>query len=94
MELELILTELQPFELSHFRQGFVCRWIIICFYFETMQTCCGYIEDAHVNFCGPKKFLSNLRTFDLDNLEVSFQHRVASLCNQLLPGVSSSQFAY
>ena len=57
-----------------------------------MQTF-GYIEDVHVNFCGPKKFLSNLRTFDLDNLEVSLQHRVESLCNQLLPGVSSSQFA-
>ena len=39
-----------------------------------MQTCCGYIEDAHVNCCRPKQCLSNLRTFDLDNLEVSLQH--------------------
>ena len=53
-----------------------------------MQTC-GYIEDAHVNVCRPKKFLSNLRTFDLDNLEVSLQHRVESLCNQLLPRVQA-----
>ena len=63
MELELILTELQPFELGHFRQGFACRWIIF-FYFETMQTC-GYIEDAHVNFCGPKKFFVKFTDFRL-----------------------------
>ena len=49
-----------------------------------MQTSRGYIEGAHVNFCRPKKFLSNLRTFDFDNVEVSLQHRGASLCNQLL----------
>ena len=79
MKLELILTELQTLELSHFRQGFSLYVDYCFFYFETMQTCCGYIEDAHVNFCRPKKFLSNLRTFDLDNLEVSLQHRVASL---------------
>ena len=55
MELELILTELQPFELSHFRQGFAL-YVDYFFYFETMQTCCGYIEDAHVNFCRAKSF--------------------------------------
>ena len=66
------------------------------FYFETMQTFCGYIEDAHVTFCRPKNIFCQriYGIFDLDNLEVSLQHRVASLCNQLLPGVSSNQFAY
>ena len=28
----------------------------------------------------------------LDNFEVSLQHRVVSLCNQILPGFSSNQF--
>ena len=65
------------------------------FFFETMQTCCGYIEDAHVNFCRPKNnFCQIYGIFDLDSLEVSLQHRIASLCNQLLPEVSSNQFAY
>ena len=60
-------------------------------YFETMQTYFGYIKDVHVNFCRPKNnFKQNYGIFNLDNVEVSLQHRVASLCNQLLPGVSSN----
>ena len=52
MELELILTELQPFEFSHFRHLSHCRiWSLsnqhlLQFsmdHFETMHTCCGYI---------------------------------------------------
>ena len=59
MELELILTELQPFKLSHLRQLFCivgyrvcCNKFILQFsvdHFETMHTCCGYTEDVHVN---------------------------------------------
>ena len=49
-------------------------------HFETMHTCCGYIEDMYVNFA------------DKDNFEVSLQRRVASLCNRLLPGFASNQF--
>ena len=33
-----------------------------------------------------------MHTFDSDNFQVSLQHKVASLCNQLLPGFSSHQF--
>ena len=60
VELKLILTELQPFELSHFRQLFDCRVWSLCNqpilqfsmdHFETMHTYCGYIENVHVNFC-------------------------------------------
>ena len=62
MELDFILTELQPFELSHFSQFFCIVGYGVCVillkfsmhYFETMQTCCGYIEDVHVNICIPK----------------------------------------
>ena len=73
MELELILTELQPFELSHLRQLYalkvilgnflhcrvwsLCNQLFLQFsmdHFETMHTCCGYIEDVHVNFCRSK----------------------------------------
>ena len=96
MELELILRELQPFELSHFRQLFCIVGYGVCVinssyilmnYLETMQTYCGYIKDVHVNFCRPKNnFRQNYSMFDLHNLEVSLQHRVASLCNQLLQG--------
>ena len=54
---------------------------------------CGYIEDVHVNFCRSKNnFSQNHGIFDLDNFEVSLQHRVVRLCNQLLPGFSSNQF--
>ena len=37
-------------------------------------------------------FDKNYGIFDLDNFEVSLQHKVASLCNQLLPWFSSNQF--
>ena len=62
-------------------------------YFETLHCCCGYIEDVHANFCGRKKKIDKIRAFSTsDNFEVSLQHRVASMCNQLLPGLSSNQF--
>ena len=62
-------------------------------HFETMHTCCGYIEDVHVNFCRQKNnFRQNYGILDLYNFEVSLQCGVASLCNQLLPEFSSNQF--
>ena len=62
-------------------------------HFEIMHTCCGYIEDLHVNFYWPKNnFWQNYGILDLDNFEVSLQHRLASLCNQFLPGFSSNHF--
>ena len=73
MELELLLTELQPFELSHLRQLYalkvilgnslhckvwsLCNQLFLQFsmdHFEIMHTCCGYIEDVHVNFYSSK----------------------------------------
>ena len=55
--------------------------------FKTMQTCCEYIEDVHVNFHRTKNnFSQNYGIFDLDNIVVSLQHSVARLCNQLIPG--------
>ena len=60
--------------------------------FETVYRCCKHIEHVHVTFCGPKNnFWQIYSIFDLDNFEVSLQHRVASLCNLLPPGFSSKQ---
>ena len=62
-------------------------------HFETMHTCCGYIEAVHVNICRRKNnFLQNYSILDLDNFQVRLQYGVASLCNQLLPEFSSNQF--
>ena len=67
---------------------------------ETMHTCCGYIEDVHVNFCRGKIIFDKITAFwtytifrlgfnlDLENLQVRLQYGVASLCNQLLPEFS------
>ena len=70
----------------------MCNQLLLQFsvdHFETMHTCCGYIEDVHVNFCRRK---NNFFIFDLDNFQVRLQYWVASLCNQLLPGFASNQF--
>ena len=35
----------------------LCNQLLLQFsmdHFETMHTCCGYIEDVHVNFCREK----------------------------------------
>ena len=35
----------------------LCNQLLLQFsmdHFETMHTCCGYIEDVHVNFCRQK----------------------------------------
>ena len=66
------MTELQPFELSHFRQLFALKGIEFSSYsffymdhFETLHTCCGYIEDVYVNFCRRKNnFSQNYSIFD------------------------------
>ena len=58
MELELILTELRPFELSHFRQCLHCGVWSLCSQLllqfsmdviETMSSSCGH-NDMHVGF--------------------------------------------
>ena len=62
-------------------------------HFETMHTCCGYIEDVHVIFAGEKIIFDKITAFwtytifrlgfnlDLDNFQVRLQYWVASLCN-------------
>ena len=58
-----------------------------------MHNCCGYIEDVHVDFCRRKNNFDKITAFSTeDNFEVSLHRRVASLCNQLLPGFASNQF--
>ena len=32
-------------------------------HFETMHTCCGYIEDVHVNFCRVKTIFDKITAF-------------------------------
>ena len=60
-------------------------------HFETLHSCCRYIEDVHVNY--ETIIFDKIRAFSTpDNFEVSLQHKVASLCNQLFPGFSSNQF--
>ena len=58
-----------------------------------MHTCCGYIDDEHVNCCRRKNnFWQNYGILDLDNFQIRLQYGVASLCNQLLSQFSSNQF--
>ena len=41
----------------HCRVWTLCNQLLLQFsmdHFETMHTCCGYIEDVHVNFCRRK----------------------------------------
>ena len=73
-------------------------------HFETMRTCCGYIEDVHVKFCRGKIIFDKITAFwtltnfrlgfnlDFDNFQVRLQYGVASLCNQLLSEFSSNQY--
>ena len=71
----------------------MCNQLVLQFsmdHFETLHSWCGYIEDVHVNFCRQKIIFDKIRAFS--NFEISLQQRVASLCNQLLPGFSSNQF--
>ena len=60
---------------------------------ETLHKCYKHIENVHMTFHRRKNnFWQNCGIFDLDKFKVSLQHRVASLCKQLLPGFSSNQF--
>ena len=75
----------------------MCNQVLLQFlivHFETMRTCCGYIEDVHMNFCRQKKKkkFDKITAFSTRQFQVSLQRRVASLCNQLLPGFASNQF--
>ena len=72
VEIDLILTELQPFELSHLGNFLHCRVWNLCNqlllqfsmdHFETMHTCCGYIEDVHENFCRGKINFDKITAF-------------------------------
>ena len=61
--------------------------------FETTHRCYKHIEDVHVTFSRQENnFWQNCGILDLDNFQVRLQYGVASLCNQLLPEVSSNQF--
>ena len=46
----------------------LCNQLLLQFsvdHFETIHTCCGYIEDVHVTFCRRKNnFLQNYGIFD------------------------------
>ena len=62
-------------------------------HFETIDTCCGYIEDVHVNFASETISFDKITAFSTSgNFEVSLQRRLASLCNQLHPWFASNQF--
>ena len=59
VEQKLFLTELRPFQLSHFgnflhsRVWSLCNQLLLQFsmdLFETLQTYCGHNEDVHVGF--------------------------------------------
>ena len=61
--------------------------------FETLHKCYKHIEDVHVTFSRQENnFSHNYGILDLYNFQVRLQYGVASLCNQLIPEFSSSQF--
>ena len=46
-------------------------------HFETMHTCCGYIEDVHVTLNKPENnFLQNYGILDLENFQVRLHLQV------------------
>ena len=50
----------------HCRVWSLCNQLLLQFsmdHFETMHTCCGYIEDVHVNFCRQKKKIDKITAF-------------------------------
>ena len=61
----------------HCRVWSLCNQLLLQFsmhHFETMHTCCWYIEDVHVNFCRRKNnFWQNYGSLDLDNFQVMLQ---------------------
>ena len=69
MKLEQILTELQHIELSHFWQRFGIVGYGVCIINSSysfqwfMHTCCGYIEDVHVDFCRSKNNVDKITAF-------------------------------
>ena len=61
--------------------------------FETMHTCCEYIWRCAYEFWQSKILFDKITAFSTeDHFQVSLQHRIAKLCNQLLPEFSSNQF--
>ena len=70
---------------------------------ETMHTCCGYIEDVHVNFCRGKILFDKITALMKVNFQVRLQiwtwtffrlgfNMGQQVCNRLLPEFSSNQF--
>ena len=55
---------------------------------DILKMCMWIFADEKIVF----DKITAFSTFILDNFEVGLQHRVASLCNPLLPGFSSNQF--
>ena len=52
--------------LLHCRVWSLCNQLLLQFsrdHFETMHTCCGYIEDVHVNFCRQKIIFDKIMAF-------------------------------
>ena len=92
VELELILTELQPIELSHFRQLLHCGYIV-CVINSSYSFQWIILKPCILVFLQTKIFFDKITAFStLDNFQVRLQRRVASLCNQLFPGFASNQF--
>ena len=61
--------------------------------FDTLHSYYKHIKDVHVSFRTEKIIFDKIAAFFyLDNFEVRFQYRVASLCKQLLPEFSRIQF--
>ena len=78
----------------------MCNQLFLQFsmdHFETMHTCCGYIENVHVNFCRQKNNFDKIMAFWTSTIFLvilgNFLHcRVWSLCNQLLLQFSMDHF--
>ena len=88
---------LDIFEVSlQYKVSGLCNHLLLGFssnHFETLHRCYMHIEDVHVNVCKQKKkFLTKLRHFRVRQFGGYLHHRVASVCNPLLPGFSSNQF--
>ena len=82
-----------PLSVTPLKQESVCNQLLPEFssnQFENLHKCYEHIEDVHVTFCRRKNnFWQNDGIFEF---KVSLQYRVASLCNQHLPGFSSYLF--
>ena len=78
------------------REASLCNQVLPGFArnpFELFHRCYKHNEDVHMIFSKQQNnFWQNYGILDLDNFQVRLQCLVASLCNELLPEFSSSQF--